>query len=53
MIIFFCRTVKSDTNIVRAAQRLDEEKEIVSKFGVEDYVKGMLSDLLFGGKATL
>ena len=52
MIIIF-RTVKSDTNIVRAAQRLDEEKEIVSKFGVEDYVKGMLSDLLFCDEPTL
>ena len=31
--------MKSDTNIVRTAQRLDEEKEIVAKFGAEDFVK--------------
>ena len=38
---------------MRTAQRLDEEKEIVSKFGVEDYIKGMLYGLTLIGEASI
>ena len=33
------RSVKSDTNIVRSSQRVEEENEIISRFGHEDFIK--------------